>query len=154
MKRHILAFAILHSVFAIQTHAADIAALVIGNNAYARAEDQLDTPIADAELMKKTLEALPGGADVKLLTDASKEDIEIALNALKSRAKGAKLALVYYSGHGMEGQPDGFPNEDTFLLPVEATHPGRQLPANARGFTQHHPRCAQRLTCYRPSCHP
>jgi formylglycine-generating enzyme required for sulfatase activity/uncharacterized caspase-like protein len=122
MKR-LLTFVILHSAFVIAAPAADIVALVIGNNAYQRVEDQLDTPVNDAQLMKRTLEALPGGADVKLLTDATKEDIQIALNALKVRAQGAKLALVFYSGHGMDGQPDGFPTEDTFLLPVDATIP-------------------------------
>jgi uncharacterized caspase-like protein len=59
--------------------AADTAALVIGNNEYQREEDKLDTPVNDAHLMKRTLEALPGGADVKLLIDATKEDIQIAL---------------------------------------------------------------------------
>ena len=122
MKR-LLTFVILHSAFVIAAPAADIVALVIGNNAYQRVEDQLDTPVNDAQLMKRTLEALPGGADVKLLIDATKEDIQIALNALKVRSQGAKLALVFYSGHGMDGQPDGFPTEDTFLLPVDATIP-------------------------------
>jgi len=103
--------------------AADIVALCIGNNAYQRVEDQLDTPVNDAQLMKATLEALPSGADVKLLTDATREDIQIALNELKVRARGAKLALVFYSGHGMDGQPDGFASEDTFLLPVDAIIP-------------------------------
>ncbi len=103
--------------------AADIVALVIGNNEYQREEDKLDTPVNDAHLMKRTLEALPGGADVKLLIDATKEDIQIALNALKVRAQGAKLALVFYSGHGMDGQPDGYVSEDTFLLPVDASIP-------------------------------
>ena len=103
--------------------AAEIVALCIGNNAYQRVEDQLDTPVNDAELMKATLEALPSGADVKLLTDATREEIQIALNELKVRARGAKLALVFYSGHGMDGQPDGFASEDTFLLPVDAIIP-------------------------------
>jgi hypothetical protein len=122
MKR-LITFIILHLAFVIAAPAADIVALVIGNNAYQRVEDQLDTPVNDAQLMKRTLEALPGGADVKLLIDATKEDIQIALNALKVRSQGAKLALVFYSGHGMDGQPDGFPTEDTFLLPVDATIP-------------------------------
>ncbi|TDU67298.1 caspase domain-containing protein [Prosthecobacter fusiformis] len=119
--KSLLLFLGLLSFSALQ--AADIVALCIGNNDYVREEDQLDTPINDAQLMKQTLERLPGGADVKLLTNASKEDIELALNALKVRAQGAKLALVFYSGHGMDGQPDGYATEDTFLLPVEATIP-------------------------------
>lgn len=112
--------------------AADIVALLIGNNAYTLVEDQLDTPVNDAQLMKRTLEALPGGADVALLTDATKEQIEIALNALKARAQGAKLALVYYSGHGTEDQPEGFSHNETFLLPVDAKIPDvNYLPTRA-----------------------
>jgi len=119
-------------LLALSAPAADIVALCIGNNAYTRVEDSLDTPINDATLMKRTLEALPGGADVKILTDATKEDIEIALNALKVRAQGAKLALVFYSGHGTEDQPDGFAQNETFLLPVDATIPDvNYLPTRA-----------------------
>ena len=93
--------------------AADIVALCIGNDSYAKPEDRLDTPVADATLMKRTLEALPGGADVVLLTDADREGIVIAMNSLVQRARGAKLVLVYYSGHGLEGQPDGYSRTDT-----------------------------------------
>jgi uncharacterized caspase-like protein len=35
--------------------AADIVALVIGNNEYQREEDKLDTPVNDAHLMKRFL---------------------------------------------------------------------------------------------------
>ena len=117
--------------------ARDIVALCIGNDAYVRDEDKLDTPVADARLMKQALEALPGGADVKLLTDASRADIVIALNALKERARGAKLALVFYSGHGMDGQPTGYATEDTFLLPVEAVIPSEDhLAVSAVGLRE------------------
>ena len=116
---------------------ADIVALCIGNDAYVRDEDKLDTPVADARLMKEALVALPVGADVRLLTDASRVDIVIALNDLKERARGAKLALVYYSGHGMDGQPRGYANEDTFLLPVEAEIPTEDhLAASAVGLRE------------------
>lgn len=132
MKRFIRLLSVCSTCAVGQLTAADIVALVIGNNAYARVEDQLDTPVNDATLMQRTLEALPGGADVKLLTDAKKEDIEIALNALKLRAQGARLALVFYSGHGTEDQPDGFAQSETFLLPVDATIPDvNYLPTRA-----------------------
>ena len=132
MKRFLLSFVILHSAFVLAAPAADIVALVIGNNAYTRVEDTLDTPINDATLMQRTLQSIPGGADVKILTDATKEQIEIALNALKVRAQGAKLALVFYSGHGTEDQPDGFAQNETFLLPVDAVIPDvNYLPTRA-----------------------
>ena len=103
-----------------------IVALVIGNNRYVHAEDQLDTPVNDARLIKATLEALPGGADVALLVDATKKEMERALYNLKMRAEqaskssGATLALVYFSGHGTEDHPDGFAQDETFVLPVDA----------------------------------
>ena len=124
MKRFLLSFVILHSAFVLAAPAADIVALVIGNNAYTRVEDTLDTPINDATLMQRTLQSIPGGADVKILTDATKEQIEIALNALKVRAQGAKLALVFYSGHGTEDQPDGFAQAAIHLGEYRKMKPG------------------------------
>lgn len=138
MKNAHLLLLFLIALMAVQSaRAADIVALCIGNDAYIREEDVLDTPVADARLMKQALEALPGGADVMLLTDASRADIVIALNALKERARGAKLALVFYSGHGMDGQPRGYQNEDTFLLPVEAVIPSEDhLAVSAVGLRE------------------
>lgn len=124
-------------ILACSGRAADIVALCIGNDAYLAPEDTLDTPVADALLMKQALEALPGGADVKLLTDASRSEIVIALNELKARSVGAKLALVFYSGHGMDGQPRGYENPDTFLIPVEAQIPDEDhLAASAVGLRE------------------
>jgi formylglycine-generating enzyme required for sulfatase activity len=135
MKPLLIALALAFTAMPAQS--ADIVALCIGNDNYQRSEDVLDTPVADATLMKRTLEALPGGADVELLTDASRTDIVIALNALKDRSKGAKLALVFYSGHGMDGQPRGYASEDTFLLPVEAVIPtADHLAASAVGLRE------------------
>ncbi len=107
---------------AAHAQAADILALCIGNNNYTRVEDQLDTPVNDATLMKSTLEKLPGGADVILVTDATKEKMELALNSFKAKATNeqVKLALFYYSGHGVEDQPEGFTQSETFLLPTDA----------------------------------
>ena len=49
----------LFLVFAAgQIVAADIVALVIGNNEYQREEDKLDTPVNDAQLMKRTLDEM------------------------------------------------------------------------------------------------
>jgi Caspase domain len=124
-------------LLACSGQSADIVALCIGNDAYHAPEDRLDTPVADAFLMKQALEALPGGADVKLLTDASRSEIVIALNELKARSVGAKLALVFYSGHGMDGQPRGYENPDTFLIPVEAQIPDEDhLAASAVGLRE------------------
>lgn len=113
---------------------AEIIALCIGNNAYLREEDRLDTPINDAQLMKRSLERLPGGADVLLVTDGTKEAIDMQLNAFKAKASARpyKLAFFYYSGHGVEDQPLGFEKQETFLLPTDAIiEDVNQLPTRA-----------------------
>jgi hypothetical protein len=120
MKTSLLAFVI--AVTAFPAHAGDIVALCIGNNAYVNPEDVLDTPVADAELMQRTLWAVPGVAaeDVVLLRNAKRSEITLALRQLKARSKAAKLCLVFYSGHGVEDTPTGFDRAETFLLPVDA----------------------------------
>jgi formylglycine-generating enzyme required for sulfatase activity len=102
--------------------AGEIVALCIGNNAYSREEDVLDTPVNDARLMHRTLSAVPGveAGDVVLLEDARRNQITLALRQFKARARKAKLALVFYSGHGVEDRPEGYDRGETFLLPVDA----------------------------------
>lgn len=102
--------------------AGDIVALCIGNNAYLNPEDQLDTPVLDAQLMHKTLSAVPGvlPQDIVLLTDARRSQMSLALRQFRAKAAEAKLALIFYSGHGMEDMPTGFDRPETFLLPVDA----------------------------------
>ena len=105
-----------------EVRSADIVALCIGNDAYIRAEDRLDTPVADATLMSETLRAIPGvrEQDVILLKDGTRESIRTALRQFREKARGAKLSIVFYSGHGMEDQPTGYDRPETFLLPVDA----------------------------------
>lgn len=97
-------------------------ALCIGNDAYVNPEDQLDTPGKDAELMFATLRNVPGvlPEDIVLLKDARRNQMSLALRQFRSRAAGAKLALVFYSGHGVEDTPTGYDRAETFLLPVDA----------------------------------
>ncbi len=100
----------------------EIVALCIGNNAYARDEDVLDTPVNDAQLMHRTLCAVPGvdASDIVLLEDGRRDQMTLALRQFKARAARARLALVFYSGHGAEDQPTGYDRAETFLLPVDA----------------------------------
>jgi len=101
---------------------ADIVALCIGNDAYLKAEDRLDTSVADATLMRDTLRAVPGvgDKDVVLLANGTDESMRAALRDFREKARGARLAILYYSGHSKEGQPGGHDREDYFLLPVDA----------------------------------
>jgi sulfatase modifying factor 1 len=102
--------------------AGDIVALCIGNDAYVTPEDVLDTPVNDARLMFATLRAVPGVAedDIVLVENAKRSEITLALRQLKARAAGAKLVLIFYSGHGVEDTPTGYDRAETFLLPVDA----------------------------------
>jgi hypothetical protein len=122
MKRFFLILSACSLCFAGQLAAADIVALCIGNNAYVTPEDVLDTPVNDARLMHQTLRAVPGvqAADIVLLEDAKRSQITLALRQFKARAEGAKLALIFYSGHGVEDTPTGYDRAETFLLPVDA----------------------------------
>jgi hypothetical protein len=101
---------------------AEIAALCIGNDNYQKPEDILDTPVADATLFAATLRRIPGVRveDVTLVTNATREQMAKALRSFKARSSGAKLAVVFYSGHGMEDMPAGETKHETFLLPVDA----------------------------------
>ena len=120
-----------------QVRSADIVALCIGNDAYVKAEDRLDTPVADATLMRDTLRAIPGvrAKDVELLPDGTREQIRAALRQFREKARGARLSIVFYSGHGIEDQPTGYDRAETFLLPVDAVIEGaEQLPDRAVGL--------------------
>ena len=122
MKRLLPLLSVCSLCFVGHLAAADIVALCIGNNAYVTPEDVLDTPVNDARLMHQTLRAVPGvqAADIVLLEDAKRSQITLALRQFKARAEGAKLALIFYSGHGVEDTPTGYDRAETFLLPVDA----------------------------------
>jgi hypothetical protein len=73
-------------------------ALVIGNNDYANLP-KLETAIGDAEAVATLLEKRYGFA-VKLLLDATRNDILRALNRYRADLTEDDNLLVYYAGHG------------------------------------------------------
>jgi tetratricopeptide (TPR) repeat protein len=82
-------------------------ALVIGNDTY-KSLAPLDNPTHDAGRLAALLDA--SGFDVVRCDgerlgcfNLSRDGLEDALHALRRKAKGAELALVFYAGHGMEG---------------------------------------------------
>lgn len=87
-------------------------ALLIGNAIY-DGQPPLRNPVADTRLMAQALTT--DGFDVEVVTNAGKGDMENALRRFGAKADGADVAVVYYSGHGME---IGGRN---YLLPVTAT---------------------------------
>jgi TPR repeat protein len=87
-------------------------ALLIGNQNY-QATAALRNPANDVELMRKTLLAA-GFDDVEVAVDLDLVDMRKALRNFEDKADGADVAVLYYSGHGLE--MDG----QNYLIPVDA----------------------------------
>jgi uncharacterized caspase-like protein len=93
------------------THADKRVALVIGNSAYRNAP-ALVNPRNDAQDIGQSLRDL--GFFTIIATDLDRTGMNDALDRFSRVVGGAEIALVYYSGHGMQ-----FSGKN-FLLPVEA----------------------------------
>jgi hypothetical protein len=90
-------------------------ALVIGNNAYQHVA-KLTNATNDATDLGETLKTL--GFEVEVLTNVSRAQMETAITGLATKAKGAnKVALFFFSGHGIES------NNDNYLVPIDADVP-------------------------------
>ena len=100
-------------------------ALVIGNGAY-RAAPKLPTPAMDAVKMRTKLAAL--GFEVISGTDLARSAMTGDLAAFYAGAKGADVALFYFSGHGIQVRGHNY------LLPTDAdfSQPGAALDVEAR----------------------
>jgi hypothetical protein len=86
-------------------------ALVIGNGNYVNA-GVLTNPANDARAVAESLRAI--GFDVTEGVDLGRGQMEDQIRAFLNKATSAKVALLYYAGHGM--QIDG----RNYLVPVDA----------------------------------
>ncbi|WP_246501687.1 caspase family protein [Mesorhizobium caraganae] len=86
-------------------------ALVIADDDY-RLVRKLSNPVNDGEAMEAALKKL--GFEVVLETNRDLRRMRRALDDFREDAKGADVALVYFSGHGVEI------SGDNRLLPVDA----------------------------------
>ncbi|MGF1623253.1 MAG: caspase family protein [Alphaproteobacteria bacterium] len=116
MRNLVLSTALAVTIGAVATSAwAEIderrVALVIGNQAYQYA-GELSQTRHDADEMAAALQAV--GFDVMLVHDADRRQMQQSLNQFRRELRDADVALVYYSGHGME--VDG----ENYLAPVSA----------------------------------
>ena len=93
--------------------AAGRVALLIGNEKY-QATSQLNNPANDVDLMKSSFEDA-GFDTVMTVHDVDRAAMVRALRDFEDVASGADVAIIYYSGHGMEM------NGQNFLLPVDVT---------------------------------
>jgi TPR repeat protein len=87
-------------------------ALLIGNSSY-EAVSQLTNPARDVAAIKAALEGA-GFEKVDIALDLGHDKLIRALRDFEDDAQHADIALVYYSGHGMEM------NGENYLLPVDA----------------------------------
>jgi hypothetical protein len=91
--------------------AAERVALVIGNSAY-RHTTPLVNPANDARAVTRALESV--GFEVVAGYDMGADAMDEAVERFEKALEGAKVALVYYSGHGLG--VDGV----NYLVPVDA----------------------------------
>ena len=77
-----------------------ITALLIGNNDYP--ENPLHNCIYDVEAIGEKLQSM--GIDVKILKNATKNQMERAINELSEKSEYYSCAMFYYSGHGNSNQ--------------------------------------------------
>jgi len=96
---------------ALPSHAEGRVALVIGNSSY-RSAPELSNPKNDAEDVGESLRRL--GFETIVATDLDHSGMNEALDRFSRHVPGAEIALVYYSGHGMQ-----FAGKN-YLLPIEA----------------------------------
>lgn len=91
---------------------AERVALVIGNGNYVKA-GVLANPVNDAQAVARALTDV--GFDVALGRDLNRSTMERMLRDFLRKAGTAKVALLFYAGHGL--QVDG----RNYLVPVDAT---------------------------------
>ena len=96
-------------------------ALVIGQSAY-RQLQPLPNPANDAREIGNLLSGL--GFDVDTLADGDMRRLDRALSRFEEDAAEADVALIYYSGHGVEA------GGENFLVPVDAAPPDANGAAN------------------------
>ncbi len=89
-------------------------ALVIGNAAY-EGQKPLRNPGNDAQDVASKLSAMQfNSGQVRPLTNLKRKGINDAVRDFVNQAAGAELAMVYYSGHGMQAAGE------TYLIPTDA----------------------------------
>src|SRR6266849_10633707 len=87
-------------------------ALVIGNGRYPDANAPLTQPINDARALTAALRG--NGFDVDVVEDASKDDMNRAIDRLKSRIKQDSVVMLFFGGYGVQV------GRESYMIPVDA----------------------------------
>ena len=85
--------------FPASTNTQTKVALVIGNGAY-KGVPELANPTNDATAVAAAFLRL--GFSVRLVTDASYEEMRRALLEFSQKARDSEMAIVFFAGHGIE----------------------------------------------------
>ena len=96
---------------AFSAHAERKVALLVGNESYAGLA-RLANPVRDVHAMDAVLRR--AGFVTQIVTDTDRNAMIEAMRTFEAQANGADIALIFYSGHGLEM------NGRNFLLPVDA----------------------------------
>lgn len=87
-------------------------ALVIGNANYPDANAPLAQPVNDARALSRALRR--DGFDVDVIEDASKNDMQRAIERLKSKIQPDAVVLLFFGGYGVEA------GRESYMIPVDA----------------------------------
>jgi uncharacterized caspase-like protein len=88
-------------------------ALVIGNGRYPDANAPLTQPINDARAITAALRR--EGFEVDVVEDASRDDINGAVDRLKARINPDSVVMLFFGGYGVQA------GRESFMIPVDAT---------------------------------
>ncbi len=105
-------FLVASTLLSLPLAAAEKEALVIGCAAY---ENITPLPLVATDVRDVAAALTTLGFHVTPVPDPGIEAFNTALLKFKTTAKGAKVVLVYYSGHGLEHE------QENYLLPVDAS---------------------------------
>lgn len=127
MKRIFALTLALFSSMVIAFAQKDSVALIIGNSHYDDYFKKLSTPVNDAQAMNWVLKTL--GFETIVETNAKQDDMIRLLEEFAEKAKNAKVALFYYSGHG------GYTAEQRYyLIPTGEYHSTTNIAARCIDF--------------------
>ena len=101
-------------------------ALVIGNGHYPDANAPLTQPINDARALTAALRG--NGFDVDVVEDASRDDMNRAVDRLKSRIKPDSVVMLFFGGYGVQV------GRESYMIPVDAAI-WREADVRRQGFS-------------------
>jgi uncharacterized caspase-like protein len=95
-----------------QTARSSRIALVIGNGHYPDASAPLTQPINDARAITAALRR--EGFDVDVVEDASRDDINRAVDRLKTKINSDSVVMLFFGGYGVQA------GRESYMIPVNA----------------------------------